>query len=136
MEWKFKKNEKLNKVILMALVGLLLLILVVPSQRISTGTADSASDSVSGTEQTVSSYEERLRALLSDTYGEGTVDVMIYSESATQGYYDSRQKEEITGVLITICASAVSDTTISDITLSVCALFDLPAHKVAVLVKK
>lgn len=132
MEWKFKKNEKLNKVILMVLVGVLLLILVMPSQNADTATPTATSDTV----QSASSYEERLRALLSDAYGEGMVDVLIYSEPKTDGYYDMKQKEEITGVLITIRESAVSETTISDITLAVCALFDLPAHKVAVLVKK
>ncbi len=132
MEWKFKKNEKLNKVILMVLVGLLLLILVLPAKSTGTQDTDSTSDTV---EETVS-YEERLRELLSDAYGEGMVDVLIYSEPKSEGYYNSNQKEEITGVLITIRESAVSETTISDITLSVCALFDLPAHKVAVLVKK
>lgn len=131
MEWKFKKNEKRNKVILMVLVGVLLLILVMPAKNTDTGTTASTSD----IGQETASYEERLRTLLSDAYGEGTVDVLIYSESGTEGYYDTRKKEEITGVLITICQSAVSDTTISDITLSVCALFNLPAHKVAVLVK-
>ena len=116
----------------MVLVGVLLLILVMPSQNADTATPTATSDTV----QSASSYEERLRALLSDAYGEGMVDVLIYSEPKTDGYYDMKQKEEITGVLITIRESAVSETTISDITLAVCALFDLPAHKVAVLVKK
>ena len=132
MEWKFKKNEKLNKVILMVLVGVLLLILVMPAQNSDTASSGVAED----TEQAASSYEDRLRTLLSDAYGEGMVDVLIYSQPKTDGYYDMKQKEEITGVLITIRESAVSETTISDITLAVCALFDLPAHKVAVLVKK
>lgn len=116
----------------MVLVGLLLLILVLPAKSTGTQDTDSTSDTV---EETVF-YEERLRELLSDAYGEGMVDVLIYSEPKSEGYYNSNQKEEITGVLITIRESAVSETTISDITLSVCALFDLPAHKVAVLVKK
>ena len=53
----------------------------------------------------------------------------------TQTYYGSGGTETITGVLITIKKEAVTGTTIADITLAVCALFDLPAHKVAVLVK-
>jgi hypothetical protein len=61
--------------------------------------------------------------------------VNIYAGDRTQTYYGSGGTETITGVLITIKKEAVTGTTIADITLAVCALFDLPAHKVAVLVK-
>ena len=79
--------------------------------------------------------EVRLRELLADTYGADMVDVLIYAGDRTQTYYGSGGTETITGVLITIKKEAVTGTTIADITLAVCALFDLPAHKVAVLVK-
>ena len=84
---------------------------------------------------TTASYEVRLRELLADTYGADMVDVLIYAGDRTQTYYGSGGTETITGVLITIKKEAVTGTTIADITLAVCALFDLPAHKVAVLVK-
>lgn len=130
MEWKFKKNEKWNKVILIVLCGILLLVIAMPQKTADTG----AGKTVSSTE-TTASYENRLRTLLEDAYGAGVVDVLIYAGSQTQTYYGSNGQETITGVLITIKREAVSDTTIADITLAVCALFDLPAHKVAVLVK-
>lgn len=125
MEWKFKKNEKWNKVILVVLCGILLLVIVMPQKTVQTG---SSSD-------TTASYEVRLRELLADTYGADMVDVLIYAGDRTQTYYGSDGTETITGVLITIKKEAVTGTTIADITLAVCALFDLPAHKVAVLVK-
>ena len=125
MEWKFKKNEKWNKVILVVLCGILLLVIVMPQKVGQTG---SSSD-------TTASYEVRLRELLADTYGADMVDVLIYAGDRTQTYYGSGGTETITGVLITIKKEAVTGTTIADITLAVCALFDLPAHKVAVLVK-
>lgn len=131
MEWKFKKNEKWNKVILVVLCGILLLVIAMPQKATGTATGGSAAS-----EDTTVSYEERLRTLLADTYGADMVDVLIYAGDRTQTYYGSGGKESITGVLITIKKEAVTGTTIADITLAVCALFDLPAHKVAVLVKK
>ena len=131
MEWKFKKNEKWNKVILVVLCGILLLVIAVPQKAAGTAMGGSAAS-----EDTTISYEERLRTLLADTYGADMVDVLIYAGDRTQTYYGSGGKESITGVLITIKKEAVTGTTIADITLAVCALFDLPAHKVAVLVKK
>lgn len=131
MEWKFKKNEKWNKVILVVLCGILLLVIAMPQK--AAGTAMGGSEE---SEDTTISYEERLRTLLADTYGADMVDVLIYAGDRTQTYYGSGGKESITGVLITIKKEAVTGTTIADITLAVCALFDLPAHKVAVLVKK
>ena len=130
MEWKFKKNEKWNKVILVVLCGILLLVIAMPQKAAGTATGGSAAS-----EDTTVSYEERLRTLLADTYGADMVDVLIYAGDRTQTYYGSGGKESITGVLITIKKEAVTGTTIADITLAVCALFDLPAHKVAVLVK-
>ncbi len=131
MEWKFKKNEKWNKVILVVLCGILLLVIAMPQKAAGTAMGGSAAS-----EDTTISYEERLRTLLADTYGADMVDVLIYAGDRTQTYYGSGGKESITGVLITIKKEAVTGTTIADITLAVCALFDLPAHKVAVLVKK
>ena len=131
MEWKFKKNEKWNKVILVVLCGILLLVIAMPQKAAGTATGGSAAS-----EDTTISYEKRLRTLLADTYGADMVDVLIYAGDRTQTYYGSGGKESITGVLITIKKEAVTGTTIADITLAVCALFDLPAHKVAVLVKK
>lgn len=131
MEWKFKKNEKWNKVILVVLCGILLLVIAMPQKAAGTATGGSAAS-----EDTTVSYEERLRTLLADTYGADMVDVLIYAGDRTQTYYGSGGKASITGVLITIKKEAVTGTTIADITLAVCALFDLPAHKVAVLVKK
>lgn len=130
MEWKFKKNEKTNKVILLVLCGLLLLVLTLPSvsgQTEQTGTDTETADTAS--------YETRLRELLADAYGEGMVDVMVYAQEETQTYYGASQNAEITGVLVTVSREVVQETTTADITMAVCALFNLPAHKVAVLVK-
>lgn len=130
MEWKFKKNEKWNKVILVVLCGILLLVIVMPQKSVNTRTLENVDAA-----ETAASYEDRLRAILTDTYGEDMIDVLIYAGEHAQTFYGTSGGETITGVLITVRREVVSDTTIADITLAVCALFDLPAHKVAVLVK-
>lgn len=127
---KFKKNEKWNKIILLVLCGVLLLVIAMPQKTETSDTTKQISVDACVT------YETRLKELLEDTYGKGMIDVLIYAGTSTADYYAGSKKEEITGVLITVKQEVVSGTTISDITLAVCALFDLPAHKVAVLVKK
>lgn len=142
MEWKFSKNEKVNKVILVVLMGVMLLVIVMPMKQGDTGGVGSSASAPgkeeAGTSQQSLSDETRLTSMLEKTYGSGTVSVMVYeSEGDSEDYYGSMQKSNsITGVLIVISDKVVTETTISDITLAVCALFDLPAHKVAVLVKR
>ena len=114
MEWKFKKNEKWNKVILVVLCGILLLVIVMPQKTVQTAVGQTGSSS-----DTTASYEVRLRELLADTYGTDMVDVLIYAGDRTQTYYGSDGTETITGVLITIKKEAVTGTTIADITLAV-----------------
>ena len=56
MEWKFKKNEKWNKVILVVLCGILLLVIVMPQKTVQTAVGQTGSSS-----DTTASYEVRLR---------------------------------------------------------------------------
>ena len=52
MEWKFKKNEKWNKVILVVLCGILLLVIAMPQKSAGTATVGSVAS-----EDTTVSYE-------------------------------------------------------------------------------
>lgn len=45
MEWKFKKNEKWNKVILVVLCGILLLVIVMPQKTVQTAVGQTGSSS-------------------------------------------------------------------------------------------
>ena len=112
----------------MCRILLLMIVMQKKTMKNAVGQTGSSSD-------TTASYEVRLRELLADTYGADMVDVEIYEGGRTQANFGSGGTETITVVLITIKKEAVTGTTIADITLAVCALFDLPAHKVAVLVK-
>lgn len=136
-----KKNEKLNKVITVILVGILILIIVVPTRDSSSGdTQNNLSEEdgmTNGYDSYADYYENKLKEILEDSYGEGTMQVMVHliNENQTEGLYGSSENEvTVDGVLIV--AAVDSEQAVSDITFAVCALFDLPAHKVAVMIKK
>ncbi len=79
-------------------------------------------------------YEERLKAILEESYGVGTMKVMVHMKEIedTNGMYQEG-KLLVDGILIV--ADVNSDADVADISFAVCALFDLPAHKVAVIKK-
>ncbi len=142
MRIELKKNDKLTKIITAILVGVLLLIVFIPVSD-----NEATMDSVEYTNETVEYdsyeaysqyYEDRLTEILEDSYGQGTMNVMIRistynSGDATYISYDSSHEVIVDGVLIV--ADVDSEQAVSDITFAVCALFDLPAHKVAVMIK-
>ncbi len=139
MELKEKKasKDKINKIITIILVGLLLLIVVVPFG--DEGGNQSASQDHYYEEIEISGgnelyYEERLKAILEKSYGTGTMEVMIHMKESedTSGIY-GEEALEVDGILIV--ADVDSEADVGDITFAVCALFDLPAHKVAVIKK-
>ena len=134
MEHKNNK-EKLNKIITVILVGLLLLIIVVPI-----GEQDKKDDGINFQEETVQAvadaayYEERLKSILEKTYGVGTMEVMVHMKTNSKDV-DMYEEEVLIVDGILIVADVESDTDVGNISFAVCALFDLPAHKVAVIKK-
>ena len=82
-------------------------------------------------------YEQRLDSILENSYGEGTIEVMVHISEDTGSvdmYGQTDKRVVIDGVLIV--ADIDGQQAVSDITYAVSALFDLPAHKVAVIIKK
>lgn len=138
MEIKCKKKENINKLFIVICVGLLLLIVVVPVKKPTSeyNKADKKEDAKAYEIETAY-YESRLKEILENTYGTGTMDVMIHMTSRTNEtlfYSDETNQYMVDGVLVV--AHVKESQAVSDITFAVCALFDLPAHKVAVLIKK
>lgn len=136
MELKEKK-DKINKIITIILVGLLLLIIVVPlgdegdSKSVTESNYYEDDEAALGHE---AYYEKRLKTILEKSYGAGTMEVMVHmkeSDDVTGMYGESALK--VDGILIV--ADVDSEEAVGDITFAVCALFDLPAHKVAVIKK-
>ena len=140
MGFDFKKNEKLNKVITIVLIGILILIAVMPlksSLGSETDEAMNENEFEAAYDLYASYYEGKLKQILENSYGEGTMQVMVQltQEEQSDGIYGtSEQQVKVDGVLIV--ADVDNEQAVSDITFAVCALFDLPAHKVAVMIKK
>lgn len=138
MEIKCKKKENISKLLIVVCIGLLLLIIVLPVKKSSSKymNVDGEKD-MESTESEVAYYESRLKEILENTYGTGTMDVMIHMTSKSNDnmfYSDDTKQYQVDGVLVV--AHVKESQAVSDITFAVCALFDLPAHKVAVLIKK
>lgn len=145
---------KSNKLITFILIGVLLLIIVMPVKNKSSYESGSVTEvknnhydtdaeySYAASDAYISNaayFEDKLKSTLEKSYGEGTMDVMVSLKEAGEknSYYESGANEGelvVDGVLIV--ADVRSSEEAADIAFAVCSLFNLPAHKVAVLIKK
>lgn len=136
MEIDIKNKEKTGKLVTILLVGVLVLVIAIPAGKETDRTTDNdtaKADYISYADY----YEEKLKAILENSYGEGTMEVMVHlsGDKQTDSFYNSDSMTDIVdGVLVV--ADVTDAQAVSDISFAVCALFDLPAHKVAVLIKK
>lgn len=136
MEIDIKNKEKTGKLVTILLVGVLLLVIAIPVGK-DTGKTTDNNTAKADYASYADYYEEKLKAILENSYGEGTMEVMVHlsSDKQTDSFYNSDSMTDIVdGVLVV--ADVHDAQAVSDISFAVCALFDLPAHKVAVLIKK
>lgn len=139
MKIDLKKNDKLTRLIIVVLVGFLLLLAVQPVTKVGKGVndEDSADEIKSEIMEFSNYYEERLKNMLERSYGEGTMDVMVHVKEVDKRdsfYGGSSSNYVIDGVMVV--AKVKDSNAVADINYAICALFDLPAHKVSVIVKK
>lgn len=138
MENKSSKKDNINKLFIVVCIGVLLLIIVFPARKNGTGYLTTNEQEQSSTEEIATAYyENRLKEILENTYGSGTMDVMVHMNKVSSDslfYSDEEKQYKVDGVLVV--AHIKDSQAVSDITFAVCALFDLPAHKVAVMIKK
>lgn len=136
MEIDIKNKEKTGKLVTILLAGVLLLIIAIPSKK--SQSVENSSEEVSyNYVNNADYYEEKLKAILESSYGEGSMEVMVHlacGEQENSFYSSDSTQDMVDGVLVV--AEVADEQAVSDITFAVCALFDLPAHKVAVLIKK
>ena len=139
---------KSNKLITFILIGVLLLIIVMPVKNksiypdtsdteVKGSSYDASSDYQKDDSDTYGSmaayYEDKLKGILEKSYGEGTMSVMVTMKGRDDSGDFYEDEYQVDGVLI---VAAVRSDEAADIAFAVCALFNLPAHKVAVLIKK
>lgn len=138
MEINFKKNDKISKLIMVVCVGVLLLVVVVPTKKNSMSyTEIENKEQTNSIEEETAYYESRLKTILENTYGANTMDVMIHmTDKADKNLFYGEAKEKLVVDGVLVVAQVKDLQAVSDITFAVCTLFDLPAHKVAVMIKK
>ncbi len=139
MEINLKKNDKLRKIVMGILFGILLLIIAMPvKNNVGTEVKDDEASDISVYSSYAEYYEARVKMMLEDSYGKGTMEVMVHlsekgENSGVYGYSTADSEYRVDGILIV--ADVNNEQAVADITYAVCALFDLPAHKCAVLLK-
>ena len=123
---KIMSDRKLKKTdyIVIALIGVLLLIIAVPSgSKIATTNTTSSSTSTSD--------EKRLKDILENMEGVGKTRVMISTTGEEQGVF-SEEKIKVEGVVVVAegAGSATVDKNILDV---VMALFNVEVHKIKIV---
>ncbi|MBE5944908.1 MAG: hypothetical protein E7258_08320 [Lachnospiraceae bacterium] len=132
----FKKNDKMAKAVTVILAGVLIFIVIVPvksNPKLSVNNSQTVEEEYSNDVATY--YEEKLKSILEESYGEGTMQVMVRVSTDSSGslYQDTTDEVVVDGVLVV--ADVKNPEALADISYAVCALFDLPAHRVAVMTK-
>ena len=121
--WK----EKGSKYVVIVLVGLLILIMCVPSDS-SVQMRESEATSVSSDE-----LEVQLARVLSAMEGVGEVEVMISTESMMTSKFDtSAGNDKVSGVVV-VAEGAGNATVNKKISDAVKALFSIDVHKISIV---
>lgn len=115
--WKYLPKK--NQWIVVLLVGILLVIIAIPTK---TNTDSMTETKKPTTEQNVTDIEKRLVAMLQNIPGVGKVDVMI----------TFRDDEQVEGILV-LSEGAGDAVIVRNITDIVQALFDVEMHKIKVI---
>ena len=115
--WKYLPKK--NQWIVVLLVGVLLVIIAIPTK---TNTNSLAETKKQTREENVTDIEKRLAAMLQNIPGVGKVDVMI----------TFRDDEQVEGILV-LSEGAGDAVIVRNITDIVQALFDVEMHKIKVI---
>ena len=120
-------KEKGSKYIVFALVGLLILVMCIPTRT------DSSILEEENQQVQTGELEVRLEQVLSAMEGVGDVKVMITMETETESMFGSETKgQKVCGVVIVAqgAGNATVNTRISD---AVKALFSIDVHKISIV---
>ena len=118
--WNKLLGNKKNQWLILLLVGILLVVIAIPTKS---GTEEKGV--VDSKEWSTSEMEQRLENILSQMQGIGEVHVMI----------TYRQENEVEGVVV-VAEGGEQGVTVQKITEVVRALFDVDSHKIKVIDSK
>ena len=131
------KDKRIDKLITIILIGILILVVMMPvnKQDKKTSLDDSYSGSTNFYDSEEEYYEGRLKDMLEESYGKGNIEVMVYMRHIKRDVYAYSTQDneyEVDGVLVV--ARVSNEKAVSDITFAISALFNIPTHKVAVII--
>lgn len=119
-------KEKGNKYLIYILLGILVLIVILPTD----GAAEKNRIEVTDTAQ--DELETRLEAVLSSMEGVGRVRVMITTEEGTGSVFGEEKKGKVCGVVV-VAEGAGNPTVNQRISDAVKALFSVDVHKISIV---
>ena len=121
-------KEKKNKYIVFILLGILILVLAIPTNSGTEGIGTSTTEAVEGREM-----EQQLARVLSAMEGVGAVEVMITTETTESTLFgESSKSGKVCGVVV-VAEGAGNATVESRILEAVKALFSIDAHKISIV---
>ena len=120
-------KEKGSKYLVFILIGLLILVMCIPT---GTNSSSIIKEETADTEQTL---ETKLEQVLSEMEGVGRVKVMITTEGETESVFgDGKSSQKVCGVVVVAegAGNATINARISD---AVKALFSIDVHKITLV---
>ena len=119
-----------NNLLILALLGVLVLVLAIPTEKKTESKMDFKANEEAGGEQ----LEERLERILKHTEGVGEVRVMITEAEDTKSFASDKENEgTVEGVVVQGATDPAVKKKIQDI---VIALFPIEAHKIEIVKMK
>ena len=119
-------KEKGNKYLIYILVGLLALVILLPTE-VSSHTVSQQEETIGGEE-----LEIRLKKVLSQMEGVGAVEVMITTKTDSQSVFGEEEHPEVSGVVV-VAEGADNPSVNAQITEAVKALFSIDVHKISIV---
>lgn len=121
-------KEKGSKYIVWILLGILVLVMVMPTE-----TKDSEEEEIISEETTRGELEDKLEQVLAAMEDVGEVKVMItVKESSSDLFSDEEEEGEVLGVVV-VAQGAGNAAVDSKITTAIKALFGIEAHKISIV---
>ena len=121
-----------NNLLILALLGVLVLVLAIPTEKKTESKMDFKANEEAGGEQ----LEERLERILKHTEGVGEVRVMITEAEDTKSFASNKENEGTVEGVVVVAQGATDPAVKKKIQDIVIALFPIEAHKIEIVKMK
>ena len=121
-----------NNLLILALLGVLVLVLAIPTEKKTESKMDFKANEEAGGEQ----LEERLERILKHTEGVGEVRVMMTEAEDTKSFASVKENEGTVEGVVVVAQGATDPAVKKKIQDIVIALFPIEAHKIEIVKMK